>query len=1360
MEIALVYLVATISVVTASINLSDCPRRCQCVSTTIHCNARGLRRFPGTLPRNAVTLLIEGNRISSLPPLNSTHLHTVILQNNKIYNLQLKVFRAARNINFLNLANNRLRVIRNGVLSQLSGLALLNLGHNNITRIFAGSFDGLSHLSDLYLHNNRITSIPQGLFTSLVNLKQLRLDQNRIIRLTDDTFLRQTFLISLNLANNNLRRITSATMRGMASLQKLLLSGNKIQGLDSNFNPPDTDCAKLTNVSQEVQSDRTIRPCFYYNKNLQYIDLSNNSLSTVRFLTFSRLRMLSKLSLENNQWRCDCFLVWSLLQLQRLHDDKLAMGAMRCWEPAGLDGVPIDQFTEHDLAVLPGQPPPRVAKSGLVVVSNETTKPGTLIEQRHTPIEDIYRSHATNNPTRTVNTSPSSELAGKSKLHLTTTSSMLPRLASVAELAVVPTQWRPTAKRLPLDMVLQPATEQVVGARLDDAHAGTHVTKASNQRPGIRSKPEIERDARVNDERPTQKSRFSEQDINKDTDLLNVPSYAIHYKIPPRTITLKKTYVPRHVRINKLHSFNPYAIHEQWLYVNYCPAGDETVYRTRQDGVMSWLPVAGMFSLVFVVSICGAMVLKWQFNPQSEKCSCCTGHRDVSRQHTSESIRSISNYPLLYDNPLARRPLPRQPIMSTSEQARAVMNDHSGRVDVRWTNGGSFGLGYDSNGVKGRLTSKSATESGSPPMIPPRDPMNARSWDDKFKDRKEKAAGAPNHRLSASYPSNAIWNPDSGKRQLRQTLSVDDAPCKISKQCQNLGNGFMDACGDEDDVKLERIHSEKIRSGPRKKSGRRKRRNRPESMICAESSNLANDKTRVSNNSDRKTPCASAPVSRHNSNISTATYRVSKRGKRDRVAEQMLEALQEIEIARRNSNATELNGGPHKTCAEQKFTRPGIGHIIYNQDMNSKETGIVNSAGPRRLSRGASARFAREKQHKQSLNSFCPNSRSAERCNCSRHCRSRSFRSRSALHISDVDFEFPPPPPCALVRHSEVPQASSIGASGTSDQESDVAEDGSSNNDYSMLSMCTSGIAEKDITSKTECKKDSTRVLEEQYRSTSKHDSMYRRKDSTDSLFVGIDSAAETRSLSDSDNESTQSSANTHEDTRKGREPPSDRGAKKSFAGNEYRFADGVAYEKNYLYAGNNFLLGSNRLSRLDLSLSESSSDCSIAAEVRSPEIARSRSSSVGSTVTIKPTVDNNMNNQQAKGSGKVVKKQSTTDSEGSESASSFEMSLTMHDFKPETFIQNETTNEVQEESTYQSLHLMYSGHLPETDKNNIKTAISESNSSIDTTSSNSKVEAMITEAMVGKKRCYFDVVESSADDVSTDIEMFDLGTM
>nr|XP_002122405.3 uncharacterized protein LOC100176386 isoform X2 [Ciona intestinalis] len=1341
MEIALVYLlVATISVVTASINLSDCPRRCQCVSTTIHCNARGLRRFPGTLPRNAVTLLIEENRISSvsfmlifnnlntlkhsilfnlnrfqissqLPPLNSTHLHTVILQNNKIYNLQLKVFRAARNINFLNLANNRLRVIRNGVLSQLSGLALLNLGHNNITRIFAGAFAGLSHLSDLYLHNNRITSIPQGLFTSLVNLKQLRLDQNRIVRLTDDTFLRQTFLISLNLANNNLRRITSATMRGMASLQKLLLSGNQIQSLDSNINPPDTDCAKLTNVSQEVPRDRTVRPCFYYNKNLQYIDLSNNSLSTVRLLTFSRLRMLSKLSLDNNQWRCDCFLVWSLLQLQRLHDDKLAMGAMRCWEPAGLDGVPIDQFTEHDLAVLPGQPPPRVVKSGLFVVSNETTRQGTVIEQRHTPIEDIYRSHATNNPTRTVNTSPSSELAGKSKLHLTTTSTMLPGLASVAELAVVSTEWRPTAKRLPLDMALQPATEQAVGARLDDAHAGTHVTKASNPRPGIHSKTEIERDVRVNDESPTQKSRFSEQDMNDDTDSFNVPSY-----------------------------------------------GDETVYRTRQDGVMSWLPVAGMFSLVFIVSICGAMVLKWQFNPQSEKCSCCTGHRDVSRQHTSESIRSISNYPLLYDNPLARRPLPRQPIMSTSEQARAVMNDHSGRVDVRWTNGGSFGLGYDSNGVKGRLTSKSATESGSPPMIPPRDPMNARSWDDKFTDRNRRTAGTPNHRLSASYPSNAIWNPDSGKRQLRQTLSVDDAPCKISEQCLNLGNGFIDVCDDEDDARLERIHSEKIRSGPKKKSSRRKRRNRPESMICAESSNPAK---RLSNNSERKAPCASAPVSRHNSNISTATYRVSKRGKRDRVAEQMLEALQEIEIARRNSNATELNGGPHlNKCAEQKFTRPGIENIIHSQDINSKEIGMLNSAGPRRLSRGASARFAREKQHKQSLDSFCPNSRPAERCNCSRHCRSRSFRSRSALHISDVDFEFPPPPPCALVRHTEDAQASSMEPSGTSDQESDVAENGSYNNDYSMLSMCTSGIVEKDSTHEKECKKESTRVLEEQYRSTSKHNSMYRRKDSTDSMFVGIDSAPETRSLSDSDNESTQFSANTHEDTRKNREPLSVCRVEKSLAGNEYRFADGAANEKNYLYAGNNFLLGSNRLSRLDLSLSESSSECSVAADVRSSEIVRSRSSSVGSTVTIKPTVDNSTNTQQAKVSGKVVTKQSTTDSDGSESASSFEMCLTMHDFKPETFIQNETTNEEQEESTYQSLHLMYSGHLPETEENNIKSVISESNSSIDTTSSNSKVEAMITEAMVGKKRCYFDVVESSADDVSTDIEMFDLGTM
>ncbi|XP_015199619.1 leucine-rich repeat-containing protein 3-like [Lepisosteus oculatus] len=92
-----------------------CPEGCQCAwdSGTVHCANAGLREVPTDIPRDTVSLHLEGNQISTIPDgafQNLPHLRDLYLSHNRIENLSPGAFRhLSPDLKLLDLSDNQLR---------------------------------------------------------------------------------------------------------------------------------------------------------------------------------------------------------------------------------------------------------------------------------------------------------------------------------------------------------------------------------------------------------------------------------------------------------------------------------------------------------------------------------------------------------------------------------------------------------------------------------------------------------------------------------------------------------------------------------------------------------------------------------------------------------------------------------------------------------------------------------------------------------------------------------------------------------------------------------------------------------------------------------------------------------------------------------------------------------------------------------------------------------------------------------------------------------------------------------------------------------------------------------------------------
>uniref|UniRef100_A0A671MTI3 Wu:fc23c09 n=2 Tax=Sinocyclocheilus anshuiensis TaxID=1608454 RepID=A0A671MTI3_9TELE len=231
-----------------------CPSECSCYGRVVQCSDKHLDKIPYGIPYNS---------------------RYILLMNNHIDSIQLKL------------------------LSEYDSMEFLVLSNNHLTdETIEGSFEGIKSLKRLYVEWNLLRRIPNDL---PVTLEELRLDGNQVNVMSDAAFGRCPNLLILSLSNNSLGNKSSTIPPGvllpLGKLRTLTLSYNQLASVPLQLPLSLRELYLRGNCIQRLQGDM-----FWGEAELQVLDLSVNRLTDkglgkAALLNASRLESLN---LEGN----------------------------------------------------------------------------------------------------------------------------------------------------------------------------------------------------------------------------------------------------------------------------------------------------------------------------------------------------------------------------------------------------------------------------------------------------------------------------------------------------------------------------------------------------------------------------------------------------------------------------------------------------------------------------------------------------------------------------------------------------------------------------------------------------------------------------------------------------------------------------------------------------------------------------------------------------------------------------------------------------------------------------------------------------------------------------------------------------
>ncbi|XP_051956653.1 podocan-like [Xyrauchen texanus] len=236
-----------------------CPEKCSCtVDRAVDCNGVSLKEFPPELSEHTRQLSLQNNQITDVTLEHLSHLQqleTLNLQNNRLttQGLDDEVFQILERMSYLYLANNKLTAAPRHLPSSLVSA---DFAANQLIRIYPGTFGQKPALKSVYLHNNKLTdaSLPENMFNGSDNLEILIISSNFL------RYVPKNLPIALNrlhLKNNKLEKIPAGAFDHLSNLRELYLQNNV-----------------LSNDGVDNQT-------FSQLNSLEYLDLSNNNLTTV-----------------------------------------------------------------------------------------------------------------------------------------------------------------------------------------------------------------------------------------------------------------------------------------------------------------------------------------------------------------------------------------------------------------------------------------------------------------------------------------------------------------------------------------------------------------------------------------------------------------------------------------------------------------------------------------------------------------------------------------------------------------------------------------------------------------------------------------------------------------------------------------------------------------------------------------------------------------------------------------------------------------------------------------------------------------------------------------------------------------------
>eukprot|EP01135_Chromosphaera_perkinsii_P010565 Nk52_evm3s2171 gene=Nk52_evmTU3s2171 len=180
----------------------------------------------------------------------------------------------------VDLSNGLLKQITSGSFSGLNELKTLTLNYNQIVSI---ELSNLPKLESISMKNNSLTSISTSTFSGLPLLKTVDFSHNQIG--SNVVFPDVPSLVTLKLAYNNIQVFNSA------------LSASRRRRATANVLIEDLD---LSNNGIVYFGNNTLDSWAH----LKYLDISNNKLTSLLEVDFSKLSQLTTLKLYGNPFDC------------------------------------------------------------------------------------------------------------------------------------------------------------------------------------------------------------------------------------------------------------------------------------------------------------------------------------------------------------------------------------------------------------------------------------------------------------------------------------------------------------------------------------------------------------------------------------------------------------------------------------------------------------------------------------------------------------------------------------------------------------------------------------------------------------------------------------------------------------------------------------------------------------------------------------------------------------------------------------------------------------------------------------------------------------------------------------------------
>ncbi|XP_074839449.1 toll-like receptor 8 [Carettochelys insculpta] len=302
-------------------------------SSDIHAEFNYPRTLPCDISENNSTIIFDcsARELRRVPPAMNGNVSELKLSDNLIKEVFKESFQGLNNLTKIDLSRNRYSetreevqdlckkgmVIEDGVFANLTKLRALVADENHLCNIPIGMPLSLTSLSLSY---NNILSVYRQNFSELTQLKELYMDGNcyygnpceKPFLADNGAFSDLTVLTVLRLNFNNLTRVPSKLP---SSLRKLYLNSNKIQTINqddlndlANLEVLDLsgNCPRCYNAPYPCEpctgdSAIQIHPhAFQHLKNLQNLNLSSTSLTTIPASWFYNTTRLKVLHLEFN----------------------------------------------------------------------------------------------------------------------------------------------------------------------------------------------------------------------------------------------------------------------------------------------------------------------------------------------------------------------------------------------------------------------------------------------------------------------------------------------------------------------------------------------------------------------------------------------------------------------------------------------------------------------------------------------------------------------------------------------------------------------------------------------------------------------------------------------------------------------------------------------------------------------------------------------------------------------------------------------------------------------------------------------------------------------------------------------------